>query len=68
MKRQYVHLSWDEKTARSVGHRHGKPMIFAVDAARMHADGHAFFLSENNVWLTDAVPAQYLTLLADETE
>jgi putative RNA 2'-phosphotransferase len=27
----------------------------------MQRDGHLFYLSANGVWLTDAVPPQYLT-------
>ncbi|MDX8354935.1 RNA 2'-phosphotransferase [Cognatiyoonia sp. IB215182] len=61
MSRQQVHLSADEKTARKVGARHGKPVILTVAAAEMHRDGHAFFRADNGVWLTDAVPAAYLT-------
>jgi putative RNA 2'-phosphotransferase len=61
--RQQVHLSLDEATARRVGQRHGKPVIFSVDAARMHAQGFNFFLADNGVWLTDQVPPQFLTLL-----
>jgi putative RNA 2'-phosphotransferase len=61
--RQQVHLSLDEATARSVGQRHGKPVIFNVDAARMHAQGFSFYLADNGVWLTDHVPPQFLTLL-----
>lgn len=63
--RLYVHLSAEQETARVVGARHGKPVIFAVDAARMAADGVPFFLSVNGVWLTRAVPSQYLTLLTE---
>lgn len=29
----------------------------------MSRDGYTFFVSQNGVWLTDAVPAAYLTLL-----
>ncbi|CAD9221600.1 hypothetical protein BCEN4_20031 [Burkholderia cenocepacia] len=39
------------------------PAILAVDAQRMHRHGHAFFVAENGVWLTDAVPAECLTLI-----
>lgn len=60
--RQHVHLSADEETAVAVGTRHGRPAVLRVDAARMHADGHVFHRSENGVWLTDAVPARYLSL------
>ena len=59
--RTHVHLSPDERTATSVGARHGKPVVLRVAAARMHADGFAFFLSENGVWLTEAVPPRYIT-------
>ncbi|MEH1101596.1 RNA 2'-phosphotransferase [Micromonospora sp. CPCC 205561] len=60
--RHHVHLSPDEATARRVGARRaGEPVILTVDAAAMARDGHAFYRSENGVWLTDAVPARYLT-------
>ena len=58
--RQYVHLSPDVETARKVGQRRGKPVILVVEAGRMWQDGHSFYQSENGVWLTDAVPAEYL--------
>jgi putative RNA 2'-phosphotransferase len=63
MRRHHVHLSADAETARRVGARHGRPAIFTVDAARMSADGHAFYRSENGVWLVETVPAAYLTLI-----
>lgn len=59
--RQHVHLSADRDTASTVGTRHGKLAMLQVDAAAMHAAGHEFFLSKNNVWLTDHVPAEFLT-------
>ncbi len=59
--RLYVHLSSDTETAKKVGSRHGRPVIYAVDCRRMHEDGCRFFLSKNNVWLTEAVPARYLS-------
>ena len=61
MSRLYVHLSGDENTARRVGSRHGRPVIFRVDAGRMAADGYAFYLSQNGVWLTKRVPVPYLS-------
>ena len=63
--RLYVHLSSDVETARKVGSRHGRPVIYAVDCARMAADGYRFFLSANQVWLTKKVPAGYLKKLPD---
>ncbi len=58
--RQQVHLSGDEETAVKVGQRHGKPIIFRVAAGRMQAEGFAFYQADNGVWLTDAVPPQFL--------
>ena len=60
MGRQYVHLSADPETAVKVGKRHGKPVLFTVDAARMVVDGLLFYRSENGIWLTDVVPVRYL--------
>ena len=45
--RLYVHLSSDAETARKVGSRHGKPVIYTVDCAAMTADGFHFYLSAN---------------------
>lgn len=59
-ERQHVHLSADEPTAIAIGQRHGKPVVIIVEAARMHAEGHEFFVSENGVWLTESVAAAYL--------
>lgn len=61
--RHYVHLSELIDTATNVGKRHGSPVVFSVDCLRMVADGYSFFLSENNVWLTQTVPVKYLTIL-----
>ncbi|MCL2714438.1 MAG: RNA 2'-phosphotransferase [Alphaproteobacteria bacterium] len=58
--RQQVHLSADEATAVRVGQRHGKPHIFRVDSAAMYARGLQFFQADNGVWLTDAVPPEFL--------
>ena len=58
--RLFVHLSGDIETATAVGKRHGTPVIYEVAAAKMKEDGHKFYLSENGVWLTPAVPVKYL--------
>jgi len=65
--RQHVHLSAELTTATNVGGRHGKPAVFVVRAAEMQAAGHAFYLSDNGVWLADHVPVQFLRLCADES-
>lgn len=58
--RLYVHLSPAPETARKVGSRHGKPVIYEISSGKMSADGYPFWLSVNGVWLTKAVPVTYL--------
>jgi len=64
MNRNHVHLSSEVQTAKEVGARHGKPLIFAIDTAQMHQDDFKFYISDNGVWLTVYVPSKYLTLLS----
>jgi putative RNA 2'-phosphotransferase len=61
MSRQHVHLSSDRETAVKVGGRRGKPIILTINSGAMHRAGYKFYLSDNNVWLTDVVPAEYIT-------
>lgn len=61
MSRHHVHLSPDVETARVVGARRGRPVIFRVDSSGLAADGAEFFRATNGVWLTDAVPPERLT-------
>ncbi|MFT3718884.1 RNA 2'-phosphotransferase [Pseudorhodoferax sp.] len=61
-ERQYVHLSEDVETATAVGQRYGKPVALVVEAEAMHRQGLGFHQAENGVWLTAAVPAQFLRL------
>lgn len=58
--RNHVHLSTDLATASKVGSRHGKLVVLTVRAADMAASGHAFFVSQNGVWLAAAVPVEYI--------
>lgn len=60
--RHHVHLSTTLETALQVGQRHGKPMVFKVRAKDMAENGYDFFESDNGVWLTDAVPVEYLSV------
>ena len=60
MSRQHVHLSKDRETAIKVGSRRGAAQILIVRSGEMFRDGFKFYLSENNVWLTDEVPAKYI--------
>lgn len=60
--RQHVHLSADPETARTVGARHGKPVVFTVYASAAHAQGQPFWIAENGVWLTEALETDFLYL------
>jgi putative RNA 2'-phosphotransferase len=64
-RRTHVHLSADEATAVNVGRRHGRPVVLRVRAGEMHRAGHAFFRSDNGVWLTAAVAPHYLDFPTD---
>ncbi|HVF57699.1 MAG TPA: RNA 2'-phosphotransferase [Pyrinomonadaceae bacterium] len=63
MGRHHVHLSQDVETARKVGARRGRPVVFAVDAVGMSEAGHEFYVTANGVWLVDGVPPRYLRIL-----
>ena len=60
MGRHHVHLSENLDTATQVGRRRGRLIMLRIEASRMHEDGYIFYLSDNNVWLTDHVPPQYI--------
>ena len=62
-QRQHVHLSSNIKTATAVGKRYGKPVILEVAAGAMYQQGFEFFLSNNDVWLTDSIPTNFLSVL-----
>jgi putative RNA 2'-phosphotransferase len=57
--RHHVHLSKDKETAEKVGGRRGVPVILKINSYKMMEDGYKFYISENNVYLTDHVPSKY---------
>jgi putative RNA 2'-phosphotransferase len=63
MSRHHVHLSADVETARKVGARHGKAVIFEIDTVAAEEQGLQFFVSANGVWLVEVVPPSLLRLL-----
>jgi putative RNA 2'-phosphotransferase len=61
-KRHHVHLSATRELAIVVGKRRGEPYVVQVDARGMTSAGLLFYRSENGVWLTEHVPARFLTM------
>ncbi|PIQ43703.1 MAG: RNA 2'-phosphotransferase [Gammaproteobacteria bacterium CG12_big_fil_rev_8_21_14_0_65_46_12] len=61
-QRHHVHLSADATTAKAVGQRYGKPVILKINSGSMSKQGYEFFLSDNNVWLTEHVPEQFISV------
>lgn len=59
MARSYVHLSKDKRTAKSVGSRHGKPVILLVKAKEMYEKGAKFYLVDEGHWLTEYVEPEF---------
>ena len=64
--RLYVHLSEDYDTAVKVGTRHGKAMVYRIDAKQMEKDGFTFYRSVNGVWLVKSVPVEYMKMIGGE--
>ncbi|MEQ8856278.1 RNA 2'-phosphotransferase [Gimesia sp.] len=60
MKRHHVHLHGDENTALAVGQRRGKPVLLKIRSGEMSQVGFEFFVTPNQVWLTDRVPPEYI--------
>jgi putative RNA 2'-phosphotransferase len=63
LKRHDVHLSATRDTAAQVGARRGEPVVLEVGARAMVESGHEFRVSANGVWLTRAVPPEFLKRL-----
>ena len=66
--RQYVHLSERIEQAREVGRRHGKLVLYKVRSGEMYQNGMKLYRSVSGVWLTDAVPPEYLEEMTDARE
>lgn len=61
-QRHHVHLTESLNTAKSVGARRGRAVILEIETGELVSNGAQFYLSENQVWLIDHVPAQYIKL------
>jgi putative RNA 2'-phosphotransferase len=61
MSRHHVHLTTDLNMAFKVGGRRGESVILAINTPAMVTADYRFYRTENDVWLVDAVPPEYLT-------
>ena len=64
--RLFVHLSERIDAAKEVGRRHGKLVLYQIDAQQMYRDGYKFCRSSSGVWLTDAVPLKYMEEITED--
>ena len=60
MRRHHVHLHSDASIAENVGARRGAPVLLRIQSLQMVDEGYEFYVSTNQVWLTDHVPPQYI--------
>ncbi|NOU71701.1 RNA 2'-phosphotransferase [Paenibacillus sp. LMG 31458] len=68
MKRQYVHLSEGLHFATLAGKRRGGLVILAIDTVKASQAGVVFYYAGNEVWLADAVPAEFCSVYRDSKE
>lgn len=59
--RNFVHLSTFQEDAAEVGQRHGQLVLLTVEARALYRTGQVFYRPNNRVWLTEQVPAAYLS-------
>ena len=65
--RAHVHLSATIRNAAEAGHVHfNLPTILEVDTAQMYAAGETIWHAGVTVYLTENVPAQYLTVVDND--
>ncbi len=69
MRRQYVHLSTDPETARQVGARQTPtPVVLTIRADEAAAAGIPFYKAEESVYLSRAIPPEFLEFPPQEEE
>jgi putative RNA 2'-phosphotransferase len=67
MQRQYVHLSAEEATARTVALRRTRhPVILRIDAFQAHQHGIKFYYGNDMVWLADNIPPEFIHFATEE--
>ena len=61
MTRNLVHMNEDfEKSISSGSRTFEKPILFEIKSREMYLDGHEFYKSENDVWLTEYINPKYI--------
>ncbi len=68
MGRHDVHLNAQAEPCIHVASRHGKPIVLTIKSGKMHDEGFKFFLTPNNVWLTNHVPARFIEFENDNEQ
>jgi putative RNA 2'-phosphotransferase len=67
MRRQYVHLSAEEATARVVALRRTiRPVILRVTALQAHQQGIKFYYGNDMIWLADPIPPRFIPFVPEE--
>jgi putative RNA 2'-phosphotransferase len=66
MRRQNVHLSTDKSLAAEVARRHGRSIVmFKVNARAAWTAGIRFYLGSGQIWVSDAIPPEFIERLKD---
>ncbi|MNY63034.1 RNA 2'-phosphotransferase [compost metagenome] len=68
MQRQYVHLSEGLHFATLASKRRGELRILAIDTEKASKAGVVFYYAGNEVWLTNAVPAEFCSIYKNSEE
>lgn len=64
MGRQFVHLTSSLEYAASIKKRHsGRPVMLTIAARYASENGIAFYHATNSIWLTPAVPVQFILIV-----
>jgi putative RNA 2'-phosphotransferase len=62
MERKYVHMTTHPATAHRIALRHTQdPVMLKIDAAAAHAAGQRFYHPTDEIYLSDTIPARYVT-------
>ncbi len=68
MGRNYVHLSVGIKEAKQVARRRTRqPLILKVKALKAHQEGQNFYKTAEDIYLTDKISTEYLSLLTEKS-